>query len=159
MLPMKPSNRQPSPSEQTLQFPARYTLKYCFFLTHLYTRWHRALLAMLVKLYFFKPTVLRHIKATWRSQWFESFSLRCLKKGCSLCGPLISVVTICKSPILWEKTNRTEVDTFWSDLLFNTVRMSFDHDPGDSEANNQAKGKKLAVSVQRESWHDLDHRG
>ena len=118
MLPMKPSNRQPSPSEQTLQFPARYTLKYCFFLTHLYTRWHRALLAMLVKLYFFKPTVLRHIKATWRSPWFESFSLRCLEKGCSLCGPLITVVTICKSPILWEKTNRTEVDTFWSDLLF-----------------------------------------
>ena len=32
-----------------------------------------------------------------------------------------------------------------------TVRISFDHDPGDSEANNQAKGKKLAVSVQRES--------
>ena len=43
------------------------TLKKCFFLTHLYTRWHRALLAMLVKLYFFKPTVLKHIKATWRS--------------------------------------------------------------------------------------------
>ena len=59
-----------------------------YFLTYLYTRWHRALLAILVKLYFFKPVVLRHIKATWRSSWFTSFSLCCFKR-CSLCGPFM----------------------------------------------------------------------